>query len=322
MIKFIYKILKFIFTVFIAFLVFAYMFSLKSNMSFQSTISYFKSVSGELFDINDSKNILEDENNIIVTSSNNNYYYNQLDNTGKIIYSSLEKNIDNLKTDNYVLDFSTTFNDLLNTSTGQYKLNKAFQSALDAFFYDHPELFYLDLSNFSLNTKCISIGALKTYTVEINPKNNSYLHSSFSTKQDANIAIQRVNNIKNNLVNNINQYNIYDKIKYVHDILINSLEYNADTTNAHNIYGAFVEQKVVCEGYAKAFKYIMDSIDVECILVSGTATNSSGQQESHMWNYVKLNNEWYGVDVTWDDPIINGGTYKNNLRHAFYLIFL
>ncbi len=317
--KFIYKILKFIFTVFIAFLAFAYMFSLKSNMSFQSTISYFKSVSGELFDINNSKNILEDDNNIIVTSSNNNYYYNQLDNNGKIIYSSLEKNIDNLKTDNYILDFSTTFNDLLNTTTGQYKLNKAFQSALDAFFYDHPELFYLDLSNFTLNTKCISIGALKTYTVEITPKNNCYLHSSFPTIQEATVAINLVENIKNIIVDNVYGYNIYDKIKYVHDTLIKSIEYDSDFKNSHNIYGAFVDQKVVCEGYAKAFKYLMDELDIECILVSGTATNSSGKEESHMWNYVKLNNQWYGVDVTWDDPIINGGAYKNNLRHYYFL---
>ena len=74
-----------------------------------------------------------------------------------------------------------------------------------------------------------------------------------------------------------------------------------------------------CEGYEKSFKYILDSLNIENILVSGTATNSSGEIESHMWNYIKLNNNWYGVDVTWDDPIIIGGFSKNNLRHDYFL---
>jgi len=320
MIKFISKIFKFIFTIFIVFIIFTYIFSLKSNMSFESTIAYIKTIGSDMLNINNSENNLTDLNNeIIITSTNEHYYYEQLDNNGKIIYSSLENNIENLTKDNYVMDFSTTFNDLLNTSTGQYKLSKSFQSALDAFFYDHPELFYLDLSKFSLNTKCISIGAFKTYTVEISPNNNNYLHSNFNSNQKVNTAIKAAENIKNNVLNTIYDYSTYDKIKYVHDMLVNSIEYDSNAKNIHNIYGALVEKKVVCEGYAKAFKYLMDELDIECILVSGTATNNSGDSESHMWNYVKLTNSWYGVDVTWDDPIINGGTYKDNLRHDYFL---
>ena len=83
--------------------------------------------------------------------------------------------------------------------------------------------------------------------------------------------------------------------------------------------GALIKNKVVCEGYAKAFKYLLDSLKIECILVSGTAINSSGESESHMWNYVKLDDKWYAVDVTWDDPIIIGGRNPNNLRHDYFL---
>ena len=36
-----------------------------------------------------------------------------------------------------------------------------------------------------------------------------------------------------------------------------------------------------------------------------------------MWNYVKLDGNWYGVDVTWDDPIIIGGSLTNNVRHTY-----
>ena len=40
-----------------------------------------------------------------------------------------------------------------------------------------------------------------------------------------------------------------------------------------------------------------------------------------MWNYIKLNNIWYAVDVTWDDPIIIGGNGKltNELRYSYFL---
>lgn len=62
-------------------------------------------------------------------------------------------------------------------------------------------------------------------------------------------------------------------------------------------YGAIVEQTAVCLGYASAFQLFMDLLDVECITVLGAAFNSSGD---HAWNMVKLNGEWYCVDVTWD----------------------
>ena len=37
-----------------------------------------------------------------------------------------------------------------------------------------------------------------------------------------------------------------------------------------------------------------------------------------MWNYIKLDENWYGVDVTWDDPIVTGGLNKNVLRHTYF----
>ena len=40
--------------------------------------------------------------------------------------------------------------------------------------------------------------------------------------------------------------------------------------------------------------------------------------ENHVWNYVKVNNEWLHLDLTWDDPITNNG--KNILDDSFFLI--
>lgn len=250
----------------------------------------------------------------------NNFYYKQLDSNAKIIYDKLESNIPNLTLTNYKIDFSTQFNTLLNQSGGSDKLATSFQSAIDAFFYDHPELFYIDLTKMSLYTKSTTFLGTTTYNVSIIPENNkNYLSDQFSSQAQAKQAIQKVESVKNSFITGVSGDD-YNKILQVHDTLVDLIEY--DTTysraNTHNIYGALIENKVVCEGYAKAFKYILDALNIPCILVTGTATNSSGTTEAHMWNYVQLNGIWYGVDPTWDDPIIIGGFIKNNISRDYF----
>ena len=74
------------------------------------------------------------------------------------------------------------------------------------------------------------------------------------------------------------------------------------------------------EGYAKAFKYLMGKIGVETIVVIGTATDSNGNSQNHAWNYLNLNNTWYAIDVTWDDPIlIGGGWLTKKSRYKYFL---
>ncbi len=248
------------------------------------------------------------------------YYYSQLDDNAKVIYTALQNNINNLKLDNYKIDFSTKFNTLLNTANGMDVLNNSFQSALDAFIYDHPELFYIDLSKISLITKYTTLGSKTTYTVSIAPNNGTnYLTNGFNSFTDVDIAVKQVTEYKNRIISKVNG-DTYNKVLVVHDTLVDLLEYDTSIKekNIYNIYGAFINRKVVCEGYAKAFKYIMDGLNIPCILVSGTATNSSRKTESHMWNYVLINGNWYGVDATWDDPVIIGGNKKSTIRHDYF----
>jgi len=39
---------------------------------------------------------------------------------------------------------------------------------------------------------------------------------------------------------------------------------------------------------------------------------------NHVWNLVYLNNDWYHLDLTWDDPVLDNG--KQILQHRFFLI--
>lgn len=270
----------------------------------------------EKVDVNVSKN---DKNEI----KSSKYYYSLLDEHGKIIYDKFLNSIEELKTGTYKLEFKNTFNDLLKQENGSEVLEKAFQKSLNAFIYDNPEIFYIDIRKMYLHTETKTILAKKTSNVYIAPKEGeNYLNNSFNSKEDINMAIENLRQIVQDIKVEISDKSKYTQIKYVHDYLINNLEYDRSLSNEniYNIYGALINKLTVCEGYTKAFKYILDQLDIESIFVFGIGIND-GKEESHSWNYVYLEENWYAVDVTWDDPIIIGGgslgkkeRYKNFLN--------
>lgn len=88
----------------------------------------------------------------------------------------------------------------------------------------------------------------------------------------------------------------------VHDRLVERVNYDGGNLreNSENIYGALVKRYAVCDGYARAFQYLMQRGGVDCAWFRG----SSLRDVAHAWNAVRLEDEWYYVDVTWDatDP--------------------
>lgn len=88
----------------------------------------------------------------------------------------------------------------------------------------------------------------------------------------------------------------YDKLKYFHDYLVLNCENDTESPYSDTIYGALVQKKALCEGYAKAFSYLCNLAGIENTIVTGQT------KVPHMWNMVKLGGNWYHVDVTWDNP--------------------
>ena len=101
------------------------------------------------------------------------YYYSQLDETAKIIYNGLKDNKSKMISGNYIIDYGTEFNTLLNSDDGEEKLNEAFQSAWNAFSYDNIELFYIDATKITLMNEYHSLGGIKTYKISIGPGDNA-----------------------------------------------------------------------------------------------------------------------------------------------------
>ena len=105
--------------------------------------------------------------------------------------------------------------------------------------------------------------------------------------------------------------NDFEKILFAHDYLVKHIDYD-DNYVGKGIHEAIFEKKAVCQGYSEAFYVFMEKLNIPVRYV--IASNNS-----HVWNMVKLDGEWYHVDVTWDDPCgMEDFTYK----HPTYSFFL
>lgn len=254
-----------------------------------------------------------------------NFYYEQLDDYAKIIYDELNSNLESLKKGVYTADFGLTFDELLHQEGGDDILKNSFQLAINALTFDNPDLFYLDVTKLYLLTEVTTRAFSKKYEVTIGPNEESYLSKSFPSEQVVTTAINMIEQEKNNLVNQCQDKSTVEKIKIVHDYLVDNIEYDLEAgENIYNVYGALIDKKSVCEGYARSFKYIMDDLNIPCIIACGIGKNSLGNAESHAWNYVQIDNEWYAIDVTWDDPVITGPgqlseARKQESKYEYYL---
>ena len=154
-----------------------------------------------------------------------------------------------------------------------------------------------------------------------------YVLKAIQEEQFIPSALDKANTLKDVcedfLNNNINDsMTDYEKELAVHDYIINNCEYAFSDDNDRTefqAYGALVNHKAVCEGYARATALLLRLCGIEANLVSGDADSSgdSGGNEAasyvvlpdgkvaegHMWDQVKIEGNWYNLDTTWDDPI-------------------
>ena len=253
----------------------------------------------------------------------NKYLYSQLGENGKIIYEKLYENKENLKTGTYTIQFGNTFYDILSQENGSDKLQEEYQTAIEAFTYDNPDVFYIDVTKMYINIETIQKIFSTKYNVYINSaKDPTYLLDGFASKEQIDQCESQVIAVKNQILNQIAGKNDIEKMRYIHDYLVDTIEYDQTfwEKNIYNIYGALVSKTCVCEGYAKASQYLLNEAGLENIIITGTATNSDGKTENHAWNYVNIDEKWYAIDTTWDDPIIVGeGKLTNTIRYRYFL---
>lgn len=102
----------------------------------------------------------------------------------------------------------------------------------------------------------------------------------------------------------------YETVKQFNAWLAGQVRYSYEFGNSHSyeITGPFLQKKSLCEGYAKAFKYLCDRAGIDCVMVSGKGI-MNGVVYDHAWDYVKMDDgQWYLVDPTWN--ALNVGAAK------------
>lgn len=99
----------------------------------------------------------------------------------------------------------------------------------------------------------------------------------------------------------------FEKELAIHDWIVYNCTYDNKalgilggySENSDNPYGALINGQAICKGYTSAFQMFMDMLEIPCLTVYA----SDEQGDEHAWNMVEIENGWYYVDVTWDDPV-------------------
>lgn len=107
----------------------------------------------------------------------------------------------------------------------------------------------------------------------------------------------------------------YAKAKYVYETLARGIEYDANAENNQNILSVFLSGRTVCQGYACATQYLLNQLNVPCVIVSGSTDGTP-----HAWNMAVLDGAPYYLDTTWGNAeYSNGDTTLTGIVNYDYL---
>lgn len=179
------------------------------------------------------------------------------------------------------------------------------------------------VSEDSYNTERNKDGVIEDNTIFDEKK--SFLEKKTKKKQSKKSIIykSKYSEQAKDIIDNIISYDMTDveKVKAVHDYIVVNTEY--DTVGLENdnlpdhaftVEGVLIKGIAVCQGYADTFQLFMDLLNIESQVVLGTdLVNGVG----HAWNMVCLDDKWYQIDVTWDDPVPDQG---DNVNYKYFLM--
>lgn len=214
------------------------------------------------------KSSIQQDNRIVISNESLYYAYSELDAEHKIVYEEIFDAIRKLKEE-------------ISVSTVDEKvLDEAFMCVMN----DHPEIFFVDGYR---------------YTEQIYGSDVVNIVFKCSYTMDRETIIKRKEYINERVSECLSQLpsgDDYVKVKYIYEWLIKNTEYDVNVQDNQNICSVFLYGKSVCNGYAKAFQYLLQKSGIQSFLITGYTKN-----ERHAWTMVKVNGSYYYVDPTWGD---------------------
>ncbi len=169
-----------------------------------------------------------------------------------------------------------------------------------------------------LSTRLVpfSLDAGLTYYADVNP---TTFFINFRNR-DYNDLNQYVQNKAKEIAAHAEIYDSdYDKLRYINSYLVDHCDYVMEAVEnpdqylkAFTAFGCLIEGKAVCEGYTNSMQLICEQLDIPCIKVTGSAYGGD-----HIWNTVYLEDKWWMLDVTFNDPVYS---VDNNDRWSYFLL--
>lgn len=194
--------------------------------------------------------------------------------------------------------------------------------------FDHPELELLDFK--PVEKEKTRFGKIISHSTSFHCGNyQEYKNLLEKINLEIDDLVKKVNNTENPVEKHRLIFNwIIQNVEYSkNDLDIGYVDFENEeyllgryeTNSTQNIYGAIIEKKAICDGIADAYKYICNRCKLECITVHGYIGDRNNEIY-HAWNIVKIDNEWYLIDATWNleydyfKYFLVSNLYKNNRK--------
>lgn len=224
---------------------------------------------------------------------NNLYYYNALSDEEKTVYSQMYRAI--LDREEVTLD-----------TKDQSVVKKVFECVTN----DHPEIFYCS---------AYKIKSMEAYGKIVQMKFEPNYHMTEETVQD---CFRQIETYVDRCIRSVpSGADEYTKVKHVYEYIIQNTDYVPNAQNNQNICSVFIGGESVCMGYAKATQYILSRMGMDVTMAFGTVGG-----ESHSWNLVRVDGEYYYMDTTWGDAgYVRPGAAANasvgqGINYEYFLI--
>lgn len=117
---------------------------------------------------------------------------------------------------------------------------------------------------------------------------------------------KKIDEIMNEILTN--EMSDKEKIIAIHNYIVETTDYDTEYLEAnlhdidnpsHKAIGPLYYHKALCGGYTDAMSLFLNKLKIPNYRISS---------ENHIWNYVYLDNNWYHLDLTWDDPVTDDGS--------------
>jgi hypothetical protein len=209
---------------------------------------------------------------------------------------SFRGSVPSVSLEEHLVDEIRSFNDTIDVSS--YKVDSdTLIDTLNKVNLTYPDIFYLDLDfNYSVSSVTGNVSKLKlTYDC---------------TQEEYTETIAKIDARFADLIASIgDDASDYEKALLVHDYICTNFAYDtsSDDDVNHKLDGFVEDGTGVCQAYMSAYSYVLEKLGIESYPVVSAAIN-------HTWNMVKLDGQYYQVDVTWDDfvPDLLGWAQHSN----------